>query len=222
MNITFVKHSCYTVETEKHFLIFDYIGGELNIPENKNLIFLVSHRHQDHYSNLIFKYRNNAKYIISDDCTVENLEKVTLISPNEDINIEGLRIKTAGSTDEGVSFYVKCDNQKIFHSGDLCYWLWDSYSKEDIENMDKWFKSEVDKFKNLNIDVAMIPIDPRLKEHYKLTAEYYLKTLNAKNYFPMHMWEDFNMSKKFKNDFKDEFPQKIIHIVEHDNQKFKI
>lgn len=40
MKITFIKHSCYTVETENNFLIFDYIGGKLNFPENKKVFFL--------------------------------------------------------------------------------------------------------------------------------------------------------------------------------------
>lgn len=221
MKITFIKHSCYTVETENNFLIFDYIGGKLNFPENKKVFFFVTHRHQDHFSSEIFNYKAN-HYIISDDTKTPAPLNTTFVSPDKTYEIEGLSIKTSGSTDEGVAFYVNVDSTGILHSGDLNHWVWDRYSKEEHEHMKVWFQSEVDKFKNEKIDIVMMVVDPRMKDSYYLTGKYILENINAKYYFPMHMWEDFEISKRFKDTFQNSFKNKNIMVVSHDNEEFNI
>lgn len=218
MKVNFIKHSCYTIETEDYFLVFDYIGESLNIPLNKKVIFFVSHRHADHFSEKIFDF-NADYYVLSDD--IENVkskkDNIIYISMDNELKLFGLEIKTHGSTDEGVSFYVKANGIGIIHSGDLNYWMWPRYSKEEVEEMDRWFKGEVDKFKSEDVFIVMMPVDPRLNEYYSLTGEYFLDTIDAKHFFPMHMWEDFAISQKFKDEFQSKHPDKIIHVVHHDN-----
>ena len=53
--ITYVYHSCYSVETKDLFIVFDYYKGKLNIPEDKEVIFVSSHGHYDHYTSEILK-----------------------------------------------------------------------------------------------------------------------------------------------------------------------
>lgn len=220
MKITFIRHSCYTVETDNYFLIFDYIGGKLQLPENKISIFFVSHRHSDHFKKEIFNF-NADHYIISDDVDIKKAENITPVSPDNELDLLGIKVKTHGSTDEGVSFYVNVDGTGIVHCGDLNYWIWPEYSKSDIENMDRWFKSEADKFKNENVFAIMLPVDPRLKDNYYLTCDYFLRTNSAKHYFPMHMWENYSISQKLKNKYKNIYPQKIIHVIQKENQIFE-
>lgn len=221
MKVTFIKHSGYSVETENYFLVFDYIGGELNIPENKKVVFFVSHSHGDHFNSNIFDLQGDF-YIISDDVKIEPSNTIHLIGPDEEYSIKDLLIITHGSTDEGVSFYVKADGKGIIHSGDLNHWVWDTYTPEEHEEMKTWFRSEVDKFKNYEVDTVMMVVDPRMEDSYYFTAEYFLKTINAKNYFPMHMWDDFDISSRLYNKYFEKFSNKTIHIIEHDNQSFEI
>ncbi|WP_138160312.1 MBL fold metallo-hydrolase [Peptoniphilus catoniae] len=221
MRIQFIKHSCYTVESENYYLVFDYIGGNLNIPENKKLIFFVSHRHSDHFSEKIFDFKADA-YVISDDVEIPLRENMIFIGPDEEKEVLGLKVISHGSTDEGVSFYVDLEGKGIIHSGDLNYWMWDHYTEKDIEEMDRWFKSEVDKFKPYSTYVVMMPVDPRLNQYYDLTADYFLKTIEARHFFPMHMWEDFNISKRLKDKYQSLYPEKIIHEVKGDGEVFDL
>ena len=221
MKITFVKHSCYTVESKNYYLVFDYIGGELNIPKDKKVIFFSTHRHADHFSEEIFKIKADY-YVLSDDIETNPPENTLIVSPDNEYNLFDLLIKTTGSTDEGVAFYVKGDDFAVIHAGDLNHWVWDRYTKEDRDHMKVWFESEVDKFKDLDVDVVMMVVDPRMKDSYDLTGKYFLENTSAKYYFPMHMWEDFNLSQKFKDKYQDKFKDKIIMTVEHDNQEFDL
>lgn len=221
MKVTFIKHSCYSIETDNYFLVFDYIGGSLNFPEDKKIIFFVTHRHKDHFNPDIFTY-NASCFILSDDIEGDFSKKTIKVSPDNTYEIEGLLVKTVGSTDEGVAFYVNADNIGIIHSGDLNHWVWDRYSKEEQDHMKVWFESEVDKFKNEKVDIVMMVVDPRMKDYYYLTGEYFLENIDAKYYFPMHMWEEFSISKKFKKKFKDEFEDKEIVVIHHDNEEFDL
>lgn len=221
MKITFIKHSCYSVETENYFLIFDYIGGSINFPEDKKIIFIATHRHKDHFDPDIFSY-NADLFILSDDIKTEYPKNTFFISPDNEYEVSGLKIKTTGSTDEGVAIYVNADNIGIIHSGDLNHWVWDRYSKEEQDHMKIWFESEVDKFKNEKVDVVFMVVDPRMKDSYYLTGEYFLENIDAKYYFPMHMWEDFKISKKFNKKYKDLYKNKEIIIINHDNEEFDL
>lgn len=71
MNITYIHHSSFFVETEHAGLLFDYFEGELpKIPEDKPLYVLASHRHPDHFLPVIFTLAESHPdtwYILSDD-----------------------------------------------------------------------------------------------------------------------------------------------------------
>src|SRR5699024_8195620 len=73
--ITYIYHSCYTVEIGDYFIIFDYYKGVLNIPDDKKVIFVVSHGHSDHYTSEILKIPNmdSYNYILSED--IANLQR---------------------------------------------------------------------------------------------------------------------------------------------------
>ena len=83
--ITYVYHSCYTVETKDLFIIFDYYKGKLNIPEDKEVIFISSHGHLDHYTSEILKLPDmeNITYILSSDIgKLDRNENIIFIKKN--------------------------------------------------------------------------------------------------------------------------------------------
>ncbi|MDO5712877.1 MAG: MBL fold metallo-hydrolase [Tissierellia bacterium] len=223
MKVTFVRHSCYTVELKNHFLIFDYIGGPLNIPKGKKIIWVVTHGHKDHYNKDIFTFHGEIQYVISNDI-VDDLSKyqVTWVEPDGVYSLDDVLIKTYGSTDEGISIYLQVEGKGIYHSGDLNYWIWPRYSQKDIEQMEIDFTKEVNKVKDEIIDIAMIIVDPRLKDDYSLAGSYYLKTLNAKYFFPLHMWGEFSLSKRFKKEFQGLYPDKKIMEIKKEGQTFSL
>lgn len=60
MKITYLGHSGFLVETEEHYLLFDYYTGKLPVfLSEKKLTVFVSHSHQDHYNREIYTLQNN-------------------------------------------------------------------------------------------------------------------------------------------------------------------
>ena len=44
----YIHHSCYTLEIQNCFFIFDYFEGDLHLPEDKDIYFFISHAHDNH------------------------------------------------------------------------------------------------------------------------------------------------------------------------------
>lgn len=219
MKIRFIRHSGYLVELEKHVIVFDYIGGELSLPEGKNSLFVVTHGHGDHYCRKIFDFHGDF-YLLSNDIEDTFPCEVVQIAPDEVRQLGDFSIRTAGSTDLGISLVVEVEGKKIFHSGDLNYWIWPRYSPKDIAEMEAWFHREVDKFANEEIDAVMMIVDPRLKKDYHLAGDYYMKTLSARDFFPMHMWEKYAISEEFAHHVAGKYGDKIFHPVHHEGEEF--
>ncbi|MCM1058419.1 MAG: MBL fold metallo-hydrolase [Firmicutes bacterium] len=55
MQVTYIYHSCFLVETAECYYLFDYYKGELPVLDTeKPLLVFVSHSHQDHYDPAVF------------------------------------------------------------------------------------------------------------------------------------------------------------------------
>lgn len=73
------------------------------------------------------------------------------MNPREDWSSGALRVRTTGSTDQGVGFLVTVDGITVFHAGDHA--LWSDSSTEPFEAEIQWLKSQ-----RASIDVAFFPI----------------------------------------------------------------
>ncbi|MBQ2202695.1 MAG: MBL fold metallo-hydrolase [Clostridia bacterium] len=72
MQIDYLGHSGFLVETETALLLFDYYRGALSFlekkPKEKPLFVFVSHAHADHFNPFIFKIGGrNVTYLLSFD-----------------------------------------------------------------------------------------------------------------------------------------------------------
>ena len=122
----------------------------------------------------------------------------------------------------GVAFVIEADGKTIYHSGDLNWWHWNGEPDDWNKSMGDIYKSELALLKNRNIDVAFVPVDPRLEENYILAIDYIMKNINIKKVLPMHFWGDFNIYEKIYNNEKSkEYRDKIIKI-NHTNETFCI
>lgn len=64
MKITYIAHSGFCVELEKHVLLFDYFTGELpSWDKEKTILVFASHKHQDHFSLRILELRKEYPHI---------------------------------------------------------------------------------------------------------------------------------------------------------------
>lgn len=231
ITVTYIYHSCYTVETNDLFIVFDYYKGYLNIPKNKQVIFIASHGHSDHYTSEILKVPDmeNKTYILSSDigklASNENIiyirddkismdqikslyssKNVHLINENHSYNInlnngKTLKIKTFGSTDKGVSILIYLNDVTIFHAGDLNFWAWPRYNDKEMQKEYDDFMKEIEKIKKQAIDIAFFPVDPRLGENYYKGADIFIREVHPQIFFPMHFANNNEVSRKFKEKF---------------------
>ncbi|WP_394020031.1 MBL fold metallo-hydrolase [Anaerococcus cruorum] len=248
--ITYVYHSCYTVETNDLFIIFDYYKGLLNIPEDKEVIFVSSHAHSDHYTSEILKVPDmeNKTYILSSDIvklpsneniiyirddkismdqlkSLYNSKNVHLVSKHHIYNIrlnsgKTLKIKTFGSTDRGVSILLYVDEMTIFHAGDLNFWAWPRYDENQMQKEYDDFMLELEKIKKQPIDIAFFPVDPRLEENYYKGGDIFIREVRPQIFFPMHYGDKLEITSKFKENFSYEFTD--VREIFESNQKIMI
>lgn len=231
INVTYIHHSGFAVETDKNVLIFDYYTEGGKIPSldiekfnNKNIYFFVSHSHGDHFDKKIFDYRNNnVKFILSDDVDKKYIsDDVIMVTPHCKYNIDDISIETLLSNDMGVAFIVNCDNKTIYHSGDLNWWHWNGEPDNWNKSMGEIYKNEVSLLTGKHIDVAFVPVDPRLEENYILAIDYIMKNVDIDYVLPMHFWGDFNVYDRLISDEKsNSYRDKIIKIS-HTMENFKI
>ena len=65
MKITYIHHSSFYVETDSASLLFDYFQGSLpEFPKEKSLYVFASHRHGDHFSEVIFDLAEKHENIV--------------------------------------------------------------------------------------------------------------------------------------------------------------
>ncbi|MDR0538204.1 MAG: MBL fold metallo-hydrolase [Tannerellaceae bacterium] len=217
MKLTYIYHSCYTIETDKFSVIFDYYKDSGNTPykgyiheellrKKSPLYVLASHHHPDHFNKHILDWKKEKKeiiYILSSDILTEkkaNSEAGVFLKKNDIWKDENITIKAFGSTDAGISFLIRMDEKTIFHAGDLNNWHWkDESTAEEAEIAEKSFLLEVNdiaKFTN-DITITMFPIDPRLGNDYMLGAEQLISKIKVGTIAPMHFGEAYDKANNF-------------------------
>ena len=219
MNVTYIHHSGFLVETSRFYYLFDYETGDLPIlNSDKPIYVLSSHSHGDHYNVHIFSLLKsmNMKYIkaiLSDDIEIPKDVETLQVSPNQTYELTyNLQLSTFKSTDLGVAFLIEDDGKLIYHAGDLNDWVWDDESEQYNKQMTIDYHHEINLLsKQLNhreIDVAFVVLDPRQEQDYARGICYYMEHIPSKKVYPMHYWDHPMIINQFLNDY----PQYIHQI----------
>ncbi|MBF1206516.1 MAG: MBL fold metallo-hydrolase, partial [Fusobacterium periodonticum] len=229
-------HSGFVLELEKSILIFDFYRiptDKKNEEESfiskfikrtdKKIYVFSSHSHSDHFNKEILKWLNlneNIKYILSDDIKIHKHKNFYFTKEGDSFELDNLKISTFGSTDLGSSFYVNVEDKNIFHSGDLHLWHWEDDTLEEEKTMYDAYMSELEKIKKLDrIDIAFVPVDPRLGVNTLEGVELFYKVLKPKLIVPMHFSDDYSQIKNFIEAFKN---IKDVEVIEIDESMKKI
>ncbi len=217
MKITYIGHSGFSVELPTATLLFDYYQNDIpDFPKDKPLYVFASHFHKDHFNPEVFTLASQyaqVTYILSHDIWMSRkryiragieescFEQAIIMRARETKEFPDLTVTTLRSTDMGVSYLVRCDGQTIYHAGDLNWWLWDGATKEEAGNMTANYKREIDTLAGQPIDVAFVPLDPRLEENYALGLNYLLQTTAIHHVFPMHLWKKYETTKRYLSEY---------------------
>jgi L-ascorbate metabolism protein UlaG (beta-lactamase superfamily) len=221
IKINYLFNSGFTLETEKHLLIFDYYKdsvekidknrangaiGEDDLKTDKDILVFSSHSHHDHFNPVILEWKSvrpDIKYVLSSDIeVVKKDENIKFISAYEELKVDDVYIKAYGSTDIGISFLVKLEGITVFHAGDLNWWYWWDDSEGEIQQAERWFKDEVNRIKGEKIDIAFFPVDPRLEHNYCVGGEHFIKEINPQIFIPMHFGETYQITENFADRLK--------------------
>ncbi len=233
MEITYIGHSGFLIEWENCYFLFDYYQGEIPVMHaDKKIFVFVSHKHEDHFNPHIFtlhqKYKN-IQYILSSDIrltrdkvlkfgmTEELFAKILSVKPSSEYVLldqkqERLILKTLKSTDCGVAFLVNYCGKTVYHAGDLNLWVWKGETKQYNNNMTAMFGRVMESLRNIVIDIAFIPLDPRLKEWYYMGPECFLSTAKVRYVFPMHFWGQSSIIQQFKEERKINTDTEVVEI----------
>ena len=209
-------------------MLFDYFQGELpEIPEKKPLYVFASHRHGDHFSEVIFdlakKYENTIfvlSYDIEEKRVPEPLRGRTyFLKPDEIWEHEELKVETYRSTDEGVAFWCSADGKEIYHAGDLNHWYWDGEDEQWNKDMTAAYRSEIAKMRGRTADVAFLPLDPRQEQYFYLGIDDFVKEVHVKHIFPMHFWDQFDVGERLKAlPCSEGYRDRIIEIKQEEHE----
>lgn len=237
MRVTYIGHSGFSVELDHFVLLFDYYQGTLpDFPRGKQLIIFASHKHHDHFNPKIFSLADanpGAVYLLSREIRIpaRGMEKgeVHYLGRRAmyDYTFQGHRISvvTLRSTDIGTAFLVRADGKLIYHGGDLNWWAWKGAAKSSLSSMAARYQDEIHYLeeqepKKHHVDVAFVPLDPRLEEYTPLGMDYFLRHMDPDYVFPMHFWEKYEIIREYKErEESQEWKDKIVEI-ERQGQEF--
>lgn len=227
MRATFLAHSGFLVELDDVCLLFDWWKGDLPALPRKPLYCFASHRHGDHFDPRIFALDDGARevtFVLSHDirltekhCQAWGLsaqtgEKCVSVDPNTIHSLPGVTVETLRSTDEGVAFLVRTEGKTIYHAGDLNWWHWAEEDPAWNQSMERDFQQYIEPLRGRAIDLAMVPLDPRLETAEGWGLAYLLELAEVASVLPMHQWDDPSPTGRFCRQHP-QWAQKIVEIT---------
>jgi L-ascorbate metabolism protein UlaG (beta-lactamase superfamily) len=238
MKVIYLGHSGFLVETGRAYYLFDYIRGKLPQWENdKPLYIFASHSHEDHFSPLIFDKElaeRTKAYVFGRDI-VRKLnkkkselmrlygEKICCGEPGEELHLSDCHVMSFKSTDIGAAFILTEGETIIYHAGDLNWWHWEGDTKAHNRNMEVNYKREIERISGYlngrNINIAFVPLDPRLLEAYHYGMDYLLTAVDTEVVFPMHFWENYGIIDRYNAEHAGMHP---VVRIEKEEQEFII
>ena len=204
--ITYWYHSCFTLESDKKVMLFDYPGRGIDDPldekigsmvKGSELYVFVSHSHGDHFSPDVAKFSSEAEkahFILADDVPVKRMvDKIyslssdvsfTEVKPDESHRIDDLKVRTWKSNDAGVAFLIYSGGKKIYFAGDLAKWNWPEWGEQKVKEHVEVFDDVVEGLEQEEIDIAFSNMDERLPS-WAGPIEF-IERVKPKYFIPMH------------------------------------
>ena len=226
--IWYLYHSGFAVKTAKHFLIFDYWkqspkgkGLDSGVIDpaalsDQDVLVFVSHKHGDHYNRDIHNWGNTIpklRLVLSDD--IRTVPGALMIGPGQTLTQPDFKVDALASNDEGAAFVVDIDGLCIFHAGDLNWWHWEGEPDDYNEGMAASYKDQIALLHGRHIDLAFVPVDPRLEEQYAWGIDHLMRSVDVKWVVPMHFGNDGSVvDRLLRDEVSGKYRDRVLRLVE--------
>ena len=211
MNVTYIHHSCFLIETETAYYLIDYFQGSLPaLNPCKPVLVLASHKHHDHYQKSVFSalkemgMRQIYAVLSRDIPPGARPEDVPcmLVSAGRRYELpQGQELVTFRSTDLGVAFLNRDGKTLFYHAGDLNDWVWAEEPKAENQRMTEKYQEQIDllagELDGRTLDAAFVVLDPRQERDYDRGMLYFLRNISCDCVYPMHYWEQPEVIARF-------------------------
>lgn len=203
MNVTYIHHSGFLIETETSYYLIDYFQGSIPaLNPCKPVLVLASHKHHDHYQRGVFSTLKDMgmQYIyavlsrdIPSGARPEDVPCMPVSAGKHYELPQGQTLLTFRSTDLGVAFLIRDGKELFYHAGDLNDWVWAEESAEDNRQMTIKYREQIDllaqELDGRTLDAAFVVLDPRQEQDYDRGMLYFLQHVPCDCVYPMHYWE---------------------------------
>lgn len=215
MKLTFLFHSGFLIETAECYYLFDYYRGELPaLDADRPVIVFASHGHADHYNPALFpllekRGMRDITAVLTTDIPKKRYPdssavKIRRVCHDQEYDLPcHTHIRTLLSTDKGVAYLLTCPEGTLYHAGDLNDWNLTDTPAQERKQMTGSYRASVNKLKGSTIDIAFLPLDPRLEETYADGFLYFLKTISVKKVCPMHYWGQPEIIARFLKEYPE-------------------
>jgi len=226
--IWYLYHSGFAVQTSDHFLIFDYWkqspkgkgldSGVINPAalSGKDVIVFVSHSHGDHFNRNILSwgaYIPKLRYVLSND--IRAVPGSIMIGPGQTRTQQDFTVAALKSNDAGVAFIIEIDGLCIYHAGDLNWWHWVGDTDEENAELAEIYMEQISLLGGRRIDLAFVPVDPRLGGQYAWGINYFMEHVDARCAVPMHFGNNSAVVERLLRDESSEpYRDKILRLTE--------
>lgn len=226
--VTFLAHSGFLAELPSVTLLFDWREGELPaLRPGVPLYVFASHCHEDHFSPRIFGLNDGSRdvcFVLGHDIELSpwnraqwsvssgTAEKCRVLRGGQSLVLPRAGIEALPSTDEGEAFQVEADGLVLLHAGDLNWWHWEEEDEAWNRDMEINFRRYTEPLRGRRIDLAMLPLDPRLGEDGFRGPRHFLETADIRRFLPMHQWGDFGFTERFLARYP-EFRERTVPVT---------
>ena len=211
MNVTYIHHSGFLIETARCYYLIDYFQSAIpSLNPGKPVVVLASHKHHDHYQKSVFTILKDMG--MQSICAVLSRDIPSGARP-EDVPClpvsagkrydlpQGQELVTFRSTDVGVAFLIRDGQELFYHAGDLNDWVWSEEPEADNQRMTEKYQKQIDllarELDGRTLTVAFVVLDPRQEQDYDRGMLYFLQHISCDCVYPMHYWEQPQIMVRF-------------------------
>jgi len=169
---------------------------------DKELSVLISHSHFDHFSEEFLNLREVArrfKCVVSFDVAEKSskcAKECYIVNDESTLKIWGAEVKTYGSSDLGVSYFLKINDVTVYFAGDNADWRRKELPPQINELVWNVFSKTIDKVRRENVKADIVFID--LCEICRNLGGilYIVNALKPKLVVPMHLHGSTELMKR--------------------------